>query len=136
MTSSERSQSAEDRYRHAAGVVFRALRSKQGWSLRDFGEKVGAAHTTLYAVERGETTPGIDVLDRVAASFGMDLSSLLTMIVDELYQQSDDQADSLPALIFAFSRLSPDQRREALQYIEYLQYRSGNPRTDKDIAAG
>jgi transcriptional regulator with XRE-family HTH domain len=136
MASSERSQSAEDRYRQAAGVVFRALRSKQGWSLRDFGERVGAAHTTLYAVERGETTPGIDVLDRVAAAFGMDLSALLSMIVDELHEQSGGQPDSLPGLVFAFSRLTPEQRREALQFVDYLQYRSGNPRTDKDIAAG
>lgn len=124
------SRNAEDRYRIAAGAVFRALRNKQGWSLREFGERVGAAHTTLYAVERGETTPGIDVLDRVAAAFGMDLRALLALIIDQLDEQEGRSQGSLPELVFAFTTLSPDQRADALRYIEYLQYRSENQRTD------
>lgn len=124
------SRNAEGRYRIAAGAVFRALRNKQGWSLREFGERVGAAHTTLYAVERGETTPGIDVLDRVAAAFGMDLRSLLALIIDQLHEQDGNSQDSLADLIFGLSRLSADQRAEALRYIEYLQYRTTNQRTD------
>ena len=119
----ERAMTAEDRYRAAAGAVFRRLREGRGWSLRDFGEHAGAAHTSLYAVERGETTPGIDVLDRVASAFGMDLTAMLALIIDQLDEQRVSGGASLPELVVAFSRLDPQQRSETLTYIDYLRYR-------------
>lgn len=124
----ERVMTAEDRYRTAAGAVFRRLREQRGWSLRDFGEQAGAAHTSLYAVERGETTPGIDVLDRVAAAFGVDLTALLSLIVDELDRRQGSSGGSLPELVLAFSRLNPQQRSEALTFIEFLRYRDDENR--------
>lgn len=130
MKTTDRARSAEDRYRAATGAVFRQLRQKRGWSFRDFGEEVGAAHTTLYSVERGETTPGIDLLDRVATAFGLDLIALLSLIIDELNELDSNASESLPQLVFAFSRLSAQQRAEALRFTEYLQYRDGESRTD------
>jgi transcriptional regulator with XRE-family HTH domain len=120
---------AEDRYRAAAGAVFRRLREGRGWSLRDFGEQAGAAHTSLYAVERGETTPGIDVLDRVAAAFDMDLAALLSLIIDQLDGQRASSGASLPELVVAFSRLDHQQRSEALIFIDYLRYRDREDRS-------
>jgi len=128
--SAEPTISVEDRYRIAAGAVFQTLRNQQGWSLREFGVRVGAAHTSLYAVERGETTPGIDVLDRVARAFGMDLQALLAMIIDRLNDLQPAENDSLPELIVAFARLPAELRKKALQYIDYLEYRSRETRTD------
>ena len=130
MEMAERNSSPEDRYRIAAGAVFETLRKQQGWSLREFGERVGAAHTSLYAVEKGETTPGIDVLNRVASAFGMDLQALLALIIDRLNDLQPAKEDSLPELILAFARLPAKQRKEALQYIDYLEYRSRERRTD------
>jgi transcriptional regulator with XRE-family HTH domain len=130
MDTVNRAMSAEDRYRAAAGAVFGRLRQERGWSFRDFGEKVGAAHTTLYAVERGETTPGIDLLDRVATVFGLNLIALLALIIDELAESGPEERDSLPHLVVSFSRLKGPQRAEALRYIEYLQYRDDGVRTD------
>ncbi len=125
----DRAMTAEDRYRAAAGVVFRRLREQRGWSLRDFGEQAGAAHTSLYAVERGETTPGIDVLDRVAAAFGMDLAALLSLIIDQLDGHRESSETSLPELVVAFARLDRKQRAEALTFIKYLRYRDGEEPT-------
>src|SRR5205823_6307401 len=76
--------SAEDWYRTAAGVVLRRLRERRGWSFRDFGEQVNAAHTTLYAIERGDATPGIEVLERIAEACALSLPALLALIVDEM----------------------------------------------------
>lgn len=118
---------AEDRYRAAAGTVFRRLREQRHWSLRDFGEQAGAAHTSLYAVERGETTPGIDVLDRVAAAFDLDLAALLALIIDQLGSENELAGAALPELIVVFSRLDQRQRAEALTFIEYLRYRDRQP---------
>jgi transcriptional regulator with XRE-family HTH domain len=126
----EPTSSAEDRYRIAAGAVFQTLREQQGWSLREFGERAGAAHTSLYAVEKGESTPGIEVLDRVASAFGMDLQALLSLIIDRLNVLQPAPSDSLPELILTFQRLPAELRREVLKYIDYLEYRSRETRTD------
>ena len=126
----KRATTAEVRYRAAAGAVFRRLREERHWSLRDFGERVHAAHTTLYAVERGETTPGIDVLDRVAAAVELDLSALLSLIIDQLQNQQDRSGDTLPELVLALARLTDQQRAEAIRFIEFLSYRDSSVRTD------
>lgn len=112
----------ENRYRLAAGRVFARLRAEQGWSLREFAERVGdVAHTSLYAVERGESTPSIDVLGRVAACFGLDLTGILLLIVDEL----DPEPASLSDLFQRFRTLSAEQQREVGTFIEFVRYRDG-----------
>ena len=65
--------SPEANYRAAAGEVFRRLRTERNWSYREFGERVCVAHTSLYTVERHETTPAIDTLASVAAACDLTL---------------------------------------------------------------
>ena len=121
----EQEISYEDQYRQAAGRVFRRLRAERGWSLREFGERAQTSHTSLYSVERGEGTPGIDVLGRVAAAFGLDLGSMLALIIDEL----DAEGDTLSSTIIELSRLTPEQQDEVLSFIEYLKYRESRRRS-------
>lgn len=110
----------EDRYRKAAGEVFSRLRADQNWSLREFAERVGGvAHTSLYAVERGESTPSIDVLGRVAACFGMDLSDILLLIIDNL----DPEPAGLGALFRRYRQLSTGQRAEVESFIDFIYFR-------------
>lgn len=110
----------EERYRRAAGAVFSRLRAGQGWSLREFAERVGdVAHTSLYAVERGESTPSFDVLGRVAATFGLDLTAMLLLIIDEL----DPEPSDLGRLLREFRELNPEQQSELLTFIEFIRYR-------------
>ena len=111
----------EDRYRQAAGAVFARLRKEQNWSLREFAERVGdVAHTSLYAIERGESTPSIDVLGRVAACFGMDLSGMLLLIVDNL----DPEPAALMELFKEYRELSPGQRTEVATFIEFVKFKA------------
>ena len=109
----------EDHYRQAVGRVFGRLRAERGWSLRDFAERAGTAHTSIYAVERGEATPGIDVLGRVAATVGLDLTGILLLIVEEL----DLEPGGLSETLKAFQALTPAQQREVQRFIEFVQYR-------------
>lgn len=117
----------EKQYRQAAGTVFRRLRNERGWSLREFGERTQTAHTSLYAVERGEATPGIDVLGRVAAAFDLDLAGLLALIIDQL----DAEPDSLSQILIALRQLTPEQQREVLSFIEYVRYRDTGASTSE-----
>jgi transcriptional regulator with XRE-family HTH domain len=115
------SLTAEERYRASCGQVFARLRARHGWSLREFGEHANAAHTTLYAIERGEAVPGIDILDRVAAACGIDLPAIMRMIIDGL--QRDPMATPLTDLLLAIEPLTAAQRGELLSFIDYLRHR-------------
>jgi len=120
--------SPDDLYRTATGVIFGRIRRTHNWSLRDFGERVGVSHTSLYAVERGEAAPTIDTLARVAAVEGLDLPAILALVIDELINLGDvdtvdANAGSLSNLITAAASLTGSQRAELLGFIEYLRHR-------------
>jgi transcriptional regulator with XRE-family HTH domain len=117
------SPNVEERYRRACGAVIGRLRAQQGWSLRDFGQQVGAAHTTLYAIERGDAVPGIEILDHVAVACGLDLPALLRLIVDELATTPSGGTTNLGAIVTAAGDLSAAQRRDLLGFVDYLRYR-------------
>lgn len=76
--------SYEAQYRQATGKVIGRLRAERGWSYREFAERVGTSHTNLYAAERGEATPGLDVLGHIAQVAGLDLAGLLMLVVAEM----------------------------------------------------
>ncbi len=111
--------SYEDQYRHAVGIVFRRLRADLGLSLRDFAERVGTSHTNLYAAEKGETTPGIDVIGGVATACGLNLTEILYEIVDQLA----DDPGSVSGMISDLNKMTARDRREARQFIDFLKYR-------------
>src|SRR5688500_689590 len=103
------SGSPEAAYRAAAAEVFHRLRTERNWSFRDFGERVGVAHTSLYAVERRETTPAIDTLAAVAAACDLTLPALLTLIIDAMTGTGEASA---AAVLQATASLNNDQRGE------------------------
>jgi len=112
--------SPEATYREAAGAVFHQLRTERNWSFREFGERVGVAHTSLYAVERRETTPAVDTLASVAAACDLTLPALLTLIVDRMTGAGDGSASSI---LQASASLTDDQRSELLKYVEWMRFR-------------
>lgn len=120
---------AEARFRDAAGVVFSRLRSDRGWSLREFGERVGLAHTSLYAVERNEAIPSISTLALVAEACDLSLPAILSLIVDELARDhpASSRDASLASVVEAAATLTDGQRRELAGFAEYLRYRDRPP---------
>lgn len=115
--------SPEDLYRGAVGAIFRRIRAEREWSLRDFGERVSVAHTSLYAVERRDATPGIDTLACVAAAVDLAFPALLGLIIEELTRDSSSPAGSLSSVVEAATPLTDEQRREVLGFISFLRYR-------------
>jgi transcriptional regulator with XRE-family HTH domain len=114
---------AEDWYRAACGVVFKQLREGHGWTYRQFAEQAGTSHTGLYEVERGNSTPGIDLLARVAAACDLTLPALLALIVDELRAGRDAAPSSLGAVTEAARALDDAQRAELARYAAWLRFR-------------
>lgn len=67
---------------HAAGTLglrVRALREAMGLSLRDLADRCGVSAPMLSQVERGETSPTVQVAARIAAGLDLRLSQLLRL---------------------------------------------------------
>lgn len=114
---------AEELYRQAAGAVLRRLRDERDWSLRQFAEHVGVAHTSLHAVERGETTPTMDTLARVAASRGLSFPAILALILHEIGASQHPSPSALSTLLESAASLDDRQLSEVVGFVEYLKFR-------------
>jgi transcriptional regulator with XRE-family HTH domain len=66
----------------AVGGRVRALREAMGLSLRDLAERSGVSAPMLSQVERGETSPTLQVATRIAAGLDLRLSQLLRLDED------------------------------------------------------
>ena len=66
----------------AIGGRVRALREAMGLSLRDLAERCGVSAPMLSQVERGETSPTLQVATRFAAGLDLRLSQLLRLDED------------------------------------------------------
>jgi XRE family transcriptional regulator, regulator of sulfur utilization len=64
------------------GARVRALREAMGLSLRDLAERCGVSAPMLSQVERGETSPTLQVATRIAAGLELRLSQLLRLDED------------------------------------------------------
>lgn len=64
------------------GSRVRALRDAMGLSLRDLAERSGVSAPMLSQVERGETSPTLQVATRIAAGLDLRLSQLLRLDED------------------------------------------------------
>src|SRR5687768_5239559 len=63
----------------AIGPRVRALRDSSGLSLRDLADRSGVSAPMLSQVERGETSPTLQVAARIAAGLELRLSQLLRL---------------------------------------------------------
>jgi XRE family transcriptional regulator, regulator of sulfur utilization len=66
----------------ALGARAKALREAMGLSLRDLAERSGVSAPMLSQVERGETSPTLQVAGRIAAGLDLRLSQLLRLDED------------------------------------------------------
>jgi transcriptional regulator with XRE-family HTH domain len=66
----------------AVGPRVRALREAMDLSLRDLAERSGVSAPMLSQVERGETSPTLQVAERIAAGLELRLSQLLRLDED------------------------------------------------------
>ena len=61
------------------GPRIRALREAEGLSLRDLADRTGVSAPMLRQVERGETSPTLQVAGRIASGLELSLSQLLRL---------------------------------------------------------
>jgi len=61
------------------GERIRSERMKRQWSLAELANRSGVSRAMLSKIERGEASPTAELLVRIAAAFGMTLSSLIAL---------------------------------------------------------
>src|SRR5256714_5678911 len=83
------------------GPRIRALREAEDLSLRDLAERSGVSAPMLSQVERGETSPTLQIASRIAAGLELRLSQLLRL----------DEGGSVTIVRRAERRKGPGQAR-------------------------
>ena len=66
------------------GARIRIERENRGWSLTDLAQRSGVSRAMINKVERGEASPTVSLLGRLAGAFGLTLSMLLARTETEL----------------------------------------------------
>jgi transcriptional regulator with XRE-family HTH domain len=81
---SERMVSAENVYKHDPGrylsAILRVQRSARAWSLDRAAQETGVSKAMLGQIERGESSPTIATLWKIASGFHVSLSSFLAPV--------------------------------------------------------
>lgn len=88
-----------------------AERSLRGWSLAELAEQSGVSKAMLSAIERNETSPTAVLLVKIAAAFGMTLSTLIAQAegIGGNLRRSDQQSVwTDPETGYVRRYLSPD----------------------------
>jgi uncharacterized cupin superfamily protein/DNA-binding Xre family transcriptional regulator len=57
------------------GMRLRALREKQGWSLRELAERCGLSFNAVSRIERGENSPTVSTLHQLATAFSVSITT-------------------------------------------------------------
>ena len=102
------------------GANIRAYRQEIDMTLEQLSEKVGLAKSTLSRYESGAYEPSFDTVKDIAEALDVH-PALLYGFVDVSY---DSWFNELPAdqqsLLMMFSSLDPLQKKQVLDYIEFL----------------
>jgi len=76
MVNRKRTQAHRDRPQPALGKAIRALRQKQGKTLKDLAPQAGVTWGTLGVIERGEANPTWGTVRAIASALGVSIGEL------------------------------------------------------------
>ena len=96
--------------RTAVGPRIKALREAEGLSLRDLAERSGVSAPMLSQVERGETSPTLQIAARIAAGLELRLSQLLRLDEDgvvSVVRRAERRSGGDPGRGHAYEILTP-----------------------------
>lgn len=89
----------------------------------DICDKLGFPYTTFVGWETAQTYPRIDKIEKLARHFGINKSDLIECKDAEQKTNEPAANGGLQEGIELFSSLSPEARKEALEYMRYLRDR-------------
>lgn len=69
----------ENRLSSKIGIKIRLERTKRGWPQEKLAELAGLSVNSIGSIERGTSSPSIDTLAKISASFKMDVADLINV---------------------------------------------------------
>lgn len=101
-----------DELRQIIGVNVRALRKAHGWTQEQLGEQAEMSYKALGEIERGEVSPSLNSLLKIANALQIQISELF--LNDEVLVLTKGDVAEVNAAMDALNRvLSLARRREA-----------------------
>ena len=90
-----------------AGVLLRQARTRAGLSQRELARRAGTAQSVIARIERGQTSPTLETLERLLAAAGVELNPQL----EPLVVIGSHMLDEVPGIL----RMTPEQRLEEVK---------------------
>ena len=98
-----------------AAALLREARMRAGLSQRDLAKKAGTAQSVIARIERGQTSPTLETLERLLAAAGVELHARLAVKERDVRSH---MLDDVPRIL----RLTPEQRLEELKNFSRFLY--------------
>lgn len=70
------------------GQKINNLRTEKKLSMRELGERIGVSHAHISKLEKGINTPSVDLLEKIAECFNIDVSYFFTK--EELFTEDEN----------------------------------------------
>ncbi|KAF1066097.1 helix-turn-helix domain-containing protein [Variovorax sp.] len=103
------------------GLRIKALRAESALSLEQLSQRAGVSRAMLSSIERGEKSPTLPIIVRIAGGFGLSLSGLLGAAPDlasvSVIRSSERLAYRDPATGFERWVLSPAHLDNGLEFV-------------------
>ena len=98
-----------------AAALLREARMRAGLSQRDLAKKAGTAQSVIARIERGQTSPTLETLERLLGAAGVELHASLAVKERDVRSH---MLDDVPRIL----RLTPEQRLEELKNFSRFLY--------------
>jgi transcriptional regulator with XRE-family HTH domain len=101
------------------GNRIRIIRNNKGLSIEELAEKADVNSTHLGRIERGETTPKLDSIEKIASALDISFEELFRHIQPAITSSGED--DTAIALLFnKLNGLKPTEQKDILNLFEIL----------------
>jgi transcriptional regulator with XRE-family HTH domain len=101
------------------GDRIRIIRNDKGLSIEELAEKADVNATHLGRIERGETIPKLDSIEKIIIALGITFEELFKNI-QSVTGNSGENATDIALLINRLNSLNPSERKEVLSLFDIL----------------
>lgn len=104
------------------GQKINKLRTDRKLSMRELGDKIGVSHAHISKLESGINSPSVDLLEKLADFFNIDISYFFTKDVDDMimYEKnlSIEYLKENYNLVIAGKQATDDEIEEMIKHIK------------------
>jgi len=101
------------------GDRIRLIRIERGFSIEELAEKADVNTTHLGRIERGETVPKLDSIEKIINALGITFEELFKHIQPAAGTNVEDETD-IALLINRLNSLNPSERKEVISLFDIL----------------